>query len=154
MDCDLIQKEFKTNENTLSFWLCDNFSNVNETIKAILLSTTSIKTSIFIVLKIEDITINQLSIDSTIGKTGYKGLENTHYNIIQLNYAKLGTLLELFRISSKDDSGLFFKIEKSNVKALIKEVVDAGRLDTSKLDDHLIKDINKYLDTAFPLNET
>ena len=47
---DLLKQELSTTKNTLSFWKCIDLGNKKETMKAILLSTTSIEASQFIIV--------------------------------------------------------------------------------------------------------
>lgn len=141
---DLLKQELPTTNNTLSFWKCSDLDNTKDTIKAILLSTTSIETSQFII--INDILLSNYEIDindDELGDTGYKDHANLHVNFCSLTYKKIGSILKLFKEVSCDSS-LTPILEKNEVKKYIKEVIDDNMLDKEKTRTELLKDIEKY----------
>ena len=74
LDADILKQELGTTRNTLSFWKSDDLLNLKNAMKAILLSTTSIETSQFIVINDEILDNYGIERDYTEkGITGYKG---------------------------------------------------------------------------------
>ena len=144
LDADILRQELGTTGNSLSFWKCDSLEKINDTIKAILLSTTGIRTSRFYVLSDEIIEKYGFKMDdSQLGVTGYKGFEQLHINMIELTYSKIGTILKMLNEVFKDPQNTP-KLDRDKVKAYIMEVKQAGLLNEDALQDQLRKDIDKY----------
>lgn len=148
LDADILKQEFGTTGNTLSFWKCDDLEHPEDTMKAILLSGTYIKTAQFFIVDDELIEKYQLTLDDTEpGKTAYAGFEGLHTNMTLLTYGRIGTVLRMLNESFKDEK-LTPKLNKPKVKQYIKEVKDAGMLDESKLQESLKEDIEKLYVTT------
>lgn len=142
---DVLKQECSTTSNTLSFWKCKSLDNMKDTFKAILLSTTSIETTQFII--VDDQQLNEYKIetdDSEPGVTGYLGFENLHVNFCNLTYRKIGELLQIYK-NTLLKSEYIPKIQKEDVKNYIKEVKQAGLINLDNIHPDLLKDINKYL---------
>ena len=141
---DVLKQECSTTSNTLSFWKCDNLNDTTDTIKAILLSTTAIETTQFIIINDEQLKAHGIETDdSEPGKTGYSGFENLHVNVCNLTYGKIGALLKIYKDNSTI-SECAPKIQKPDVKRYISEVKQAGLINEEKTNPDLLKDINKY----------
>lgn len=148
LGADILRQELGTTDNALSFWKCDSLERLKDTIKAILLSTTGIKTSQFFILSDKVVDKYGLKMDDTQpGKTGYKGFERLHINMIELTYSKIGTVLQMLNEVFKD-SNCTPKLEKEEVKAYILEVIKSDLLNTDGLQDPLKKDIDKYFSSV------
>ncbi len=144
LGADILKQEFGTTNNSLSFWKCESLEKMSDTFKAILLSTTGIKTSQFFVLSEEIIDKYGFKMDDTqLGVTGYKGFEQLHINMIELTYSKIGTVLQMLNEVFKDPQNTP-KLNRDIVKAYIMEVKQAGLLNEDVLNDELRKDIDKY----------
>ncbi len=141
---DILKQELSTTNNTLSFWKCTNLENTKDTIKAILLSTTSIEASQFIIVNDQLIKKYEIDIDDKVaGNTGYKDHEKLHVDFCNLTYRKIGNILELFKEIS-EQTCLTRKLEKPEVKNYIDEVISDNMLDKSNIRPELLKDIEKY----------
>lgn len=141
---DLLKQELPTTNNTLSFWKCTDLNNTKDAIKAILLSTTSIETSQFIILN--DTLLSKYEIDvndEQSGQTGYKNHADLHVNFCNLTYKKIGNILQLLKEISSESS-LTPILEKKDVKSYIMEVIRDDMLDKENTRPELLKDINKY----------
>lgn len=140
---DILKQELATTNNCLSFWKCENIDDIDDTIKAILLSTTAIKCSRLFALSDEIINKYGFKMDDTEpGLTGYSGFENLHINMIELTYSKVGTVLNMLREAFQDPNSIT-KIDKAKVKIYIDEVIKSGRLNKEALNDDLLQDIEK-----------
>lgn len=144
LDADILKQELGTTGNTLSFWKCDDLDNTDDAIKAILLSTTGIATSQFFIINDEVVKKYGLLMDDTeLGVTGYRGHENLHVNMVKLNYAKIGTILEMLKEVFQHPE-YTPKLEKSKVKERILEVKKQGLLNEANMQEQLVKDVEKY----------
>ena len=141
---DLLKQEWPTKGNTLSFWKCESLNNTVDTMKAILLSSTGIEKSRFIIL--DDNMLDQYGIKrdfSEKGKCGYVGFEGLHVNFCELTYGKIGNIITLTKeILSMDK--MVIDLSRDSVKTYIKEVCDAGLIDTEKINESLLADMKKY----------
>lgn len=146
MAADILKQELGTTNNTLSFWKCDSLDQNKDALKAILLSTTSIKTSQFYFLSDEIIEKYNLTMDDTEeGKTGYRGYEKLHVNMIDLNYSKIGRVLQmLYEVFNHPE--LTLKLHKAEIKKYIQEVAGDGLLNTDEIDDKLKHEIQKFIE--------
>ena len=141
---DLLKQELITTANTLSFWKCDSLTDTRDAIKAILLSTTGIEKSQFIIL--DDEMLDEIGVrrdNSQKGKTGYLGFEDLHVNFCELTYGKIGQIIRLIKdVNTREE--LIPVLGKEDVKAFIREVYKAGLLNTEQINEHLMADIEKY----------
>ena len=128
---DILTQEFKTTNNTLSFWQCETLEKIQDTFKAILLSATSGKVSQFIILEKAVLLNKGIDVDEeSLGTTGYKGFGNLHVDLINLDYEKIGILLEcIANISKLEDNKFIPKLDKDQVWTNIREVVEENALD-------------------------
>lgn len=143
---DVLKQECSTTSNTLSFWKCAtlDLDDMKDTLKAILLSTTSIETTQFIIVDDEQLDKCQIETDdSELGKTGYSGFENLHVNLCNLTYGKIGALLSIYKESSTH-SDFSPKLQKTDVKRYISEVKQEGLINEEMTNPDLLRDINKY----------
>ncbi len=144
IEADVLKQELGTTRNTLSFWKCDDITDLKNAMKAILLSTTSIETSQFIV--ISDEILDKYGIERNYdekGITGYKGYENLHVNLCNLDYGKIGAILNIIKeISGNKD--YIPELKRDDVKKYIMEVKRDGLLDENNIRPELKFAIEKY----------
>lgn len=145
---DVLKQELGTNGNTLSFWRCDSLDTTKDAIKAILLSTTSIENSQFIILDDELLDKYKIETDDTCeGVTGYKGFEKLHVDFCNLTYEKIGFILNMIReVCEKADRTP--ELKKEEVKRYIIEVKEAGLLNQNSVRPELLSAINKYCNNS------
>lgn len=143
VDGDILKQELGTTSNTLSFWKCDDEANLNDTLKAILLSTTSVEASYFIWFDDSDVLQYNFKLDpNEPGKTGYAGFEWLHVNFTDFTYKTLGDMLKALK-SLPQDMTKAKKISREEAREMIKEVIVAGKLNEKALHPDIKKDIEK-----------
>ncbi|WP_406043184.1 hypothetical protein [Succinimonas sp.] len=141
---DLLKQEWPTTGNTLSFWKCESLDNTADTIKAIILSATGIEKSRFIIF--DDDMLDEYGIKrdfSEEGKTGYKGFEGLHVNFCELTYGKIGSVISMTK-EALGKENMVIDLSRDAVKEHIKEVCDAGLINTEQIHESLLADIRKY----------
>lgn len=144
IDSDVLKQELGTSNNTLSFWKCSDISNTRDAMKAIILSTTGIETSQFIIVEEDMLKKYNIDIDdSEEGATGYRGYEKLHINFCNLNYKKIGLILEMIKELALNED-LTPELKKDEVKQYISEVRRDGLLNEELLRPELKKAIDKY----------
>ncbi len=141
---DVLKQELGTTQNTLSFWKCSDLNDTWDTMKAILLSTTSIETSQFIILDDELLEKYEIETDdSEEGTTGYKGFGNLHVNLCNLSYEKIGSVLDMIKEVAIEECRIP-ELKKEQVKQAIGEVMRAGLLNQEDVRPELLSDISRY----------
>lgn len=141
---DVLKQELATTGNTLSFWKSDDISSLKDAMKAILLSATSIETSQFIIFNDEILDRYGIKRDyNEKGVTGYKGFENLHVNLCDLNYGKIGAVLDMVKEISMDEAYVP-ELKREEVKKYILEVREDGLLDEDSIRPELMRAIEKY----------
>lgn len=144
LESDILKQELSTQSNTLSFWKCESMEDIETTIKAILLSSNKIEKCKMIFISSEIIEQYGLEVEENKGKTGYVGHETLHIDIKGLTYKKIGDMLRIYKDISKIDT--YSKdYTRDEVKSLIKEVYDEGKLNFDILDKSFVRDIKKML---------
>ena len=144
IEADVLKQELGTTRNTLSFWKCEDITDMKNVMKAILLSATSIETSQFIV--INDEMLDKYGIERNYedkGITGYKGYENLHVNLCNLDYEKIGAILNIIKEISKNKTYIP-ELKREDVKRYIIEVKRDGLLDEENIRPELKAAIDKY----------
>jgi len=144
IDADVLKQELGTSGNTLSFWKCHSLDKIEDAVKAILLSTTSIEASQFII--VDDELLKKYHIqtdDSHKGATGYKGYEGLHVDFCGLTYEKIGMVLNMIK-EIADKKERVPELKKDDVKRYIAEVKDAGLLDEDAIRPELKASIDRY----------
>lgn len=148
IEADVLKPELGTSGNTLSFWKCDSLETIKDAIKAILLSTTSIETSQFIIVDDELLNKYQIEVDDTNeGITGYKGFESLHVDFCNLTYEKIGFILNMIKEVAEEEERTP-ELKKDDVKRYIVEVREAGLLDFENLRPELRLAIDKYCNST------
>ena len=145
MEADILKQELGTQGNTLSFWKCEKLDDSMNTKKAILLSTTGIKTTMFYILTDELVEKYGLEMDDKEeGKTAYKGFEKLHINMKNLTYSKIGLVLQMLHEAFQIPE-LTCKMDKETVKACIEETIKANLMNVDALNDGLRRDIERSI---------
>lgn len=144
VESDVLKQELGTSNNTLSFWKCSDISNTKDAMKAILLSTTGIETSQFIIVEEDMLEKYGIDVDDKEeGVTAYRGQEKSHINFCNLNYKKIGLILEMIKELASNEA-LTPELKREEVKQYINEVKNDGLLDEDILRPELKRAINKY----------
>ena len=139
-----VLKEFNTQNNTLSFWKCNNLEEEkNDTLKAILFSLNKIDKYQFIIINEDLFEKYNLVIKDTKGKTAYTEYINQHVDLINLTYAKIGDLLKVIKQIINDQDYLPY-LNKDEVKSFIKNACYEGKISFNDINQDLLNDIDKY----------
>lgn len=147
---DFITQEIKTSSNTLSFWHSESLEKgpLDQAISAALLAANKIESTQFIIIDSDALEAHDIHIDDNEpGETGYIGGEKLHSNLCELNYKKIGNLLQIYKSVCMDEQRTP-KIKKSQVKEYIKEISSKNLLNTEKVKPELKLKLEKLLTTT------
>lgn len=147
---DFLAQEMKTSSNTLSFWHSESLEKepLDRAIIAALLASNKIETTQFIIIDSDSLNANDIQVDDyEPGKTAYIGGENLHSNLCDLNYKKIGSILQIYKSICMDEK-LTPKIQKSQVKEYIKDAKMKNLINEEKAQDDLKPKLKKLLESV------
>lgn len=138
VSADAITNCLKTFNNDLSVWHIESDADLEKAILALITGSSQTKLStLHIVIINEAIALNRgLSLVNTKGDTVVKELINTHRDLNNLTYSKLGIVKDLNVDSIKDNRTTFFT--KKQLKELITKALEDGRVDKLELHQDLV----------------
>lgn len=138
VSADAITNDLKTYQNDLSVWLISNQQELDKAVLALVTGAKQTKLStLHIVLIDEDlIASNGLDLKETPGDTVVTSLINSHRDIGNLTYSKLGTVKNLILDGIKNDNYALFT--KKQLKDLVKSAIESGELIKDNLNTELI----------------
>lgn len=142
---DLITSDLRTTGNTLSLW---RIESEEELLTAALALSASSKTSkiesVSVVWIPEELFINKgIRIDdSNVGDTVIFDLAETHRDICELTYKKLGDIAEII-MNEILKAGHYKRFSKSEIKAALSTAYSNNRIKEEKCDERLIEELKK-----------
>ena len=140
---DAITNDLKTSSNTLSFWKCDK-PKINSEIElqdvALALAAGRPKLDRLGLIYIEETAFSKMSLPlhQTPGNTPVDSLRNSHFDLVDLDFVRLGKVAYLIHGGLSDSHALF---SKAQVKEIIKDAISKGLLRKDSLSADLANDI-------------
>jgi hypothetical protein len=127
---DTITTDLKTSSNTLSLWRIEDDTEILKSVLALAVMRNKITRLDVMIFDETELIESGLEIQNTPenGDTPYEEFNQNHFDIIQMDYEKLGHLSELMIRKLKDDS----KCIRYN-KAKISEILYNGLVDGNYL---------------------
>ena len=136
---DTVIAEFKSiDDNKLSVWKVENDEDLMDAFIALGSNCDSVVT-VFAV-KIPGEYLEEMSFDDQEGDTPTIGINDKHRNITRLNYESLGTVIKAVILSLRDET-TFVKMTRSQMKKLLKQAYDKGKLDIPRLKDGIKREL-------------
>lgn len=131
VSADAITNCMKTKANALSVWEVTEEGNVPDAVLAIASEFQHLDTIDVVILHQAAIADAGLHVEKTEGRTPVKELLETHRDITNLGYSSLGTLAGFIVDGFRDDRVKRFT--RGQIRRLIKEAIESGRLDKEEL---------------------
>ncbi len=128
---DAITHCIKTKGNTLSLWQIESIDKLEEAALAIIGCHDRPEPFDVVAINYTDIADKGLTSISNEGTTRVSDLNNTHLDIIDITYQKLGTLASLIYDSLRQDMVRRYEIERQG--EVLHEAIQAGRLTRATL---------------------
>jgi hypothetical protein len=143
VSADAITNCLKTSNNELSVWKINNETELENAILALITGKSQEKLSTlhYVILNEEFVLQNGLELKNTSGDTAVETLKNTHSDISNLTYKKLGIVKTLILESIKSEQCSFFS--KKQLKEIIQKALLHGIVDKELLNEKLV--INEKL---------
>lgn len=136
--------DLRTRGNTLSVWRIDGLEELDEAILALAASsqTSAIENMCVVWIPEEEFVKNGILIDDGIkGDTIVKDLEETHRDLIQINYRSLGIISEI--IMNEVISNHYKRVGKGAVKKALVQAYLAHRITENICTDTLLGEVRK-----------
>ena len=143
---DTLTGDLKTVSNSLSLWSIETLDKLNDAVLALALMRNQLTRLDVIVIEKDKIVSKDLEIlnTHTNGKTPYIGFEKYHYDLINLNYEKLGVFSQIV-IDNIADEEKCIRYPKNQVSTLLYEGFKNDKFDIHELDDRLKEDLQKVI---------
>ncbi len=135
LSLDLFERELKAEKRDISLWRIDETSK--DDIRLVLsLFGEKIASFQYILISEEDLNGFSIVQSSADAKTALKGVEQYHYNIVDVNLSVFERFLEMVS-KLVTQSTKYENVTESEIRRLISSAVEHDRLEYSNLDIHL-----------------
>lgn len=139
VSADAITNCLKTYQNDLSVWRINSETELDDAILALITGAkqTKLSTLHYVIINEEIVTNKGLNLKTTLGDTSAECLKEKHRDISNLTYTKLGIIKDIILESiRKNDSNFLTKVQ---LRKLIKEAIESGKLLKEKLNPELVE---------------
>jgi hypothetical protein len=143
---DTITTELKTSANTLSLWFVDNVSELFKAVLALAVGRNKITRLDIMIFEEYDLVQNGLIVENT-PENGHCPIEeynDFHYDIINLDFEKLGKISELI-ISNLNLTEKCIRFDKSKISDILYDAYSKGAFSLEELSESLVKDLKKVI---------
>ncbi len=140
IEADTVVAEFKTDQNKLSVWQVETETDLEDAFIALGSSCSSIGT--IWAAKVSPQDLHDVGFDDEEGNTPTFGINQKHRNITDLNYVSLGSVISsiILCFQTKDR---IVKRSRAEMKRLLAEAYNNGRLNVPELNPGILDDIKK-----------
>lgn len=135
---DIPTSEFRTTKSTLSTWYIEDLESINKAILAILLSSSEINRTDFIIMDTDELDKKNFTYENTEPGVSLpiESLESIHYDIVNLTLNKLTDCAEIYiNTMNEYPDKRIFRLNKKEAKDIIKkafqeDIIDENRANT------------------------
>jgi hypothetical protein len=138
---DAITNCLKTTNNDLSVWKIETIEQLDDAILALITGgqQTKLSTLHYVLIKEELLLKSGLNIAETEGDTRVESLKNTHRDITNLTYSRLGIVKNLILDSLENNKNKEMFITKSKLKSFLNNAIKNGKVNKTDLNKELIE---------------
>ena len=136
---DAITKCMKTDHNTLSVWEISDEDNIDEAVLAIVSGGQHLDAIDVAPINTEHLEENKIDYIRTGGRTPVKELVDTHRDLSNLSYKKLGIVA--YHIADKIKDNQVKRYTRGRLKEILRDAIEKGRLRADELDDSIRKEL-------------
>lgn len=138
---DAITNCLKTTNNDLSVWKIENIEQLDDAIIALITGgqQTKLSTLHYVLINEDVLLANGLDIAETEGDTTIVSLKNTHRDITNLTYTRLGIVKNIVLGCLAEDPNKETFITRAKLKVLLKNAIENGKVSKSDLNEELIQ---------------
>ncbi|MFH0924891.1 MAG: hypothetical protein V1872_04550 [bacterium] len=139
ISADAITNCIKTKGNKLSVWESKTEADIEDSILAIVSSHQHLETIDVVLMNSDYLGKRGVDFIASPGLTPIEELKDTHIDLANLSYKKLGTVAYHIAERIKDDS--IKRYTKGSLKEILKRAIDQKKLKIDDLDENLKKGI-------------
>lgn len=139
---DIITNCLKTSQDTLSLWYVENEDEIDNAIIALSSNRDYVNRLDYIVIPDQYIKDYNLELNKEEGNSPYISFNNNHYNIVNINYSLLGRIAEMI-VDIINNGQKIERIHEKVIKSKLKTAIEKKLLDTQKMKESLLSDIEK-----------
>lgn len=143
---DTITGDLRTVSNNLSLWSIETIDKLNDAILALAVMRNKLTRLDVLVIeksKIEEKGLELLNSPEN-GKTPLIGFEEFHYDLVNLDYNKLGEFSQII-IDNITDESRCIRFPKGEVSELLYDGFQNNKFSVEELDDSLQKELKKII---------
>jgi hypothetical protein len=129
----------RTKNNTLSVWEIPSEEHIDEAVLAIISSSDHLETIHIAVIDKHNLIQQGILCTSVEASTPVKDLNNTHYDLSELTYDKLGIIAD--HISDGFKQNKILEYRRRELKLILTEAIENKRLESSDLSEFILKKI-------------
>lgn len=139
VSADAITLCMKTDGNTLSVWHITSENDIDKAVLAMATGCERIDKMDFVIIDVGLINKNNLTLNSTPGITPVDSMVESHRNIADLTYSKLGFVKDIIVDKLKNNQTKHYT--KSDLKKLILNAIEVGLIQQTALKASLLDKI-------------
>ena len=130
---DAVTADLRTQRNSLSFWRCQNEAHdeLDDLALAIAAGRDFLDKVEFVWLDDDELMDDGLTLNETPGRTPVAELSDSHSDVTQLDYLRLGILAR--RIQAAIEENRYRRLTRRSVKNLIADAIEQDRIDIDTL---------------------
>jgi hypothetical protein len=140
VSADAITHCMKTQNNTLSVWQIEADDNVDEAVLAIVAGHQHLESIDVITLTPAYLAQAGIEYTASKGRTPVTDLAETHINLIQLTYEKLGVIA--YHVVDRIVQERIVRYTKGTQKEMLKQAIHQGRLSLEDLNENVRKHLS------------
>lgn len=146
---DAITNCLRTKENTLSVWQIEDLGQLENAILALITSSqqTNLSTLNIVIIDGDTLQNENLEIVESEGDTMAKFLRDTHRDIANLTYSRLGKVKDIILNCLESESENYRIFTRKDLKLILQTAITEGKVDKDNLNQELLKDANINLTT-------
>lgn len=139
ISADVITNCLKTKGNTISTWKIDSEDNLSDAVLAMISTCQHLDTINVVCLSGEVVTGNGLELNETPAKTPIEKFNNTHVDICNLTYLKIGKVADIIRDIVINDK--YVRYTSNQLKGILQQAIANKIL----IKDQLAPDVQKKI---------
>jgi hypothetical protein len=120
---DAITNCLKTKNNKLSFWLVNDENDKNDIIVAMISISDAIESIDIVEIEEEEIKKNKIDLEQTDGITEIEEFAKRHFDVINLDYKKLGILAGIISENARNNDKVY-RLTKGQLKEIMKSFIE------------------------------
>ena len=144
---DTLQSELKTDSNNLSLWLAESNEELLEAVLALALARNKLTRLDILVLDQQEYKEMGFSTENTPenGLSAYNDFNNFHYDLIDLNYEKLGILSQMI-IESVNNPDKVIRYNKGKIGDILYQGLMSQKFRIDELEGKLQEELRKLIE--------